>query len=146
MATHERSLETEAAADRVWGIWSDTSTWTHWNPDVVAISLEGPFTAGTTGSMTTRAGGTHAIRLATVEPGRSFDLETSPIPLGRFTFHCQVTPRGERASRISQSVRIGGPLGPVYSAMMGSRIADGFEPLLQGLAAEAEGGRGDGPR
>lgn len=139
MASFGRSVETHASSERVWNIWSDISTWPHWNPDVVAVSLEGPFVPGTSGSMTTKAGGTHPIRLASVQPGRSFDLETSPIPLGRFTFHCEVVPAGERASRISQSVAIGGPLGPIYSPMMGRRIAEGFEPLLRGLATEAEG-------
>ena len=101
MATHERSLEVNAPAERVWRIWSDPSTWPDWNPDVVAIKLDGPFATGTTGSMTTRAGGTHAIRLGAVEAG--------------------------------------GPLGPLFSAMMGRRIADGFEPLLGGLARAAAG-------
>jgi len=143
VATHERSLEVNAPPERVWQIWSDPSTWPEWNPDVVAISLDGPFATGTTGSMTTKAGGTHAIRLGAVEPGSAFQLETAPVPLTRFTFRCTVAARGERASSISQSVTIEGPLGPLFSAMMGRRIADGFEPLLNGLA-HAAGGAGGG--
>ena len=142
MAVHERSLEAHASSDRVWQIWSDVSTWPRWNPDVLSISIDGPFASGTTGRMTTRAGGTHAITLQTVQPGRSFRLETSPIPLGRFAFRCEVRPTGSGSSTISQSITIGGPLGPLYSAMMGRRIADGFEPILGGLKAAAEAGEG----
>ena len=139
MATHERSREADAPAERVWRIWSDPSTWPSWNPDVVAISLDGPFATGTTGKMTTKAGGTHAIRLAEVQEGRSFQLETAPVPLATFAFRCAVAPRGDHASRISQSVTMRGPLGPIFSAMMGRRLADGFEPLLGGLAKAAAG-------
>ena len=138
MASHGRTLKASASPERVWRIWSDVSTWPHWNPDVLAVLIEGPFVSGAQGQMTTKAGGTHQITLRDVEPGRSFQLETSPIPLGRFHFSCEVRPAGEGASTISQSITIGGPLGPLYSAMMGGRIAQGFEPILNGLKAAAE--------
>jgi uncharacterized protein YndB with AHSA1/START domain len=143
MASHGRTLETGASPERVWRLWSDVSTWPSWNPDVLSVAIEGPFVSGAHGSMTTKAGGTHAITLRDVDPGRSFELETSPIPLGRFHFACQVQPTGAGASTISQSITIRGPLGPLYSAMMGPRIAEGFEPILGGLkaAAETEPGR-----
>lgn len=138
MASHGRTLETGASPERVWRLWSDVSTWPSWNPDVLSVAIEGPFVSGARGTMTTKAGGTHAITLRDVDPGRSFELETSPIPLGRFHFACQVQPVGTDASTISQTITIRGPLGPVYSAMMGPRIAEGFEPILGGLKAAAE--------
>jgi hypothetical protein len=136
MAVHEWAQNTMALADRVWTIWSDTSTWPTWNPDVRAISLQGPFESGTTGTMTTGAG-THQIRLENVVAGRSFDLVTSPAPASTFRFHCEVTP-DQSGSRIRQGVSMSGPLGPLFSLLMGGRIAAGFEPLLTGLAREAE--------
>lgn len=140
MAAHGMNMEANASAERVWRIWSDVGTWPSWNPDVLSIQIEGPFASGTRGEMTTKAGGKHAITLQQVQPGRSFNLETSPIPLGRFTFQCEVRPAGSGASTISQSISIGGPLGPLYSAMMGRRIADSFGPILGGLKAAAESG------
>jgi hypothetical protein len=131
-------MQAEAGPDRVWRIWSDVSTWQHWNPDVLSVTLEGPFVSGARGQMTTKAGGKHDITLQAVQLGRSFELETSPIPLGRFHFACEVRPAGQDASTISQSITIRGPLGPLYSAMMGPRIAQGFEPILSGLKAAAE--------
>src|SRR5262249_7383566 len=80
MASHGRTLETSASPERVWQLWSDVSTWPSWNPDVLSAAIDGPFVSGATGKMTTKAGGTHAITLRDVAPGRSFELETSPIP------------------------------------------------------------------
>jgi uncharacterized protein YndB with AHSA1/START domain len=137
MTDHVRSLETAAAPEKVWRIWSDTNTWADWNPDVTAISLSGPFASGTTGSMTTKAGGTHKIELRDVQPGRAFTLVTSPVPLGSFAFRCEVAAAGS-GSRISQGVSMSGPLGGLYSAMMGERIANGFSPILAGLKRRAE--------
>jgi len=143
MAAHGRTLETSASPERVWQLWSDVGTWPRWNPDVEAVSLDGPFAAGTTGRMTTRAGGTHAITLTEVQPGRAFHLETSPAPLSTFTFACEVRPNGG-GSTISQSVSMRGPLGGLWSAMMGKRIAEGFEPILGGLKSAAESGGAGG--
>ena len=143
MAAHGKTLETTASPESVWRLWSDVRTWPGWNPDVEAVNIDGPFAAGTTGSMTTKAGGTHAVTLTDVQPGRSFRLETSPAPLSTFTFLCEIRPNGV-GSTISQSVSMRGPLGGLFSAMMGKRMAEGFQPILAGLKAAAEPGGGGG--
>jgi uncharacterized protein YndB with AHSA1/START domain len=137
---YSRSRETKSPPDAVWKIWADTSTWAKWNPDVLSVSLDGPFATGTTGEMRTRAGGKHRIRLEGVEPGRRFRLETVVLPASKFSFQCEVAQVAE-GSRISQAIAIGGALGPVFSVLMGERIASSFVPLLDGLAnyAEAQG-------
>jgi hypothetical protein len=134
---HLRSRDTTAPPDRVWSIWSDTSTWPEWNPDVLSVSIKGPFATGTTGEMRTKAGGAHQIRLDNVQPGQAFELKTSVMPLSALTFRCEVAPSGA-GSRISQEVMLTGPLGFVFSPMMGPRIAESFGPLLDGLARKAE--------
>lgn len=136
MAEQERSRETTAPPEKVWTIWSDTSTWPSWNPDVKAISLDGPFQNGTTGAMTTRAG-TNKIYLENIVPGRSFDLRASPLPLTDFHFHCEITPT-DTGSRISQGLTMTGTLAPLFMPIMGGRLAQSFGPILDGLAREAE--------
>lgn len=137
MADYQKSKQALAPPERVWRIWSDVSTWPTWNPDVAAVALDGPFTTGTRGTMTTRSGGRHAITLEAVQPGRSFRLETNAVPGARFAFHCEIQPSGQ-GSLISQSITMRGPLAPVFSAMMGRRIAESFEPILTGLKDAVE--------
>ncbi len=137
MGTHGYSLRTTATPSAVWRLWSNVQTWPEWNPDVTAITLDGPFAAGTRGRMTTGRGGAHTIRLARVEPGRSFELETAPAPLATFVFRCDVQPEAD-GSRISQSVAMRGPLGWLYSMLMGRQMARAFETILRGLASRAE--------
>jgi hypothetical protein len=145
MPTHTRSLAARAAPDTIWRLWSNPSTWPSWNPDVVAMRLDGPFAVGTRGVMQT----THQtlqVELADVQPGRSFRLETTPIPLTRFAFECRVEPKAESDSAtISQSLSMRGPLAPIFSRLMARQIADSFVPLLRGLAAAAERAEQGGP-
>ena len=136
MAAHERSRDTSASPDRVWRIWSNTSTWPTWNPDVRQVTLAGPFASGTIGRMTTGAR-THQIRLENVVESRSFDLVTAVMPGTTFRFHCEVVPSGA-GSRISQGIRMSGVLAPIFSPMMGGRIAQSFGAILDGLARAAE--------
>lgn len=138
MAIQERSVETTASPQAVWKIWSDTPTWQEWNPDVQSMTLNGPFTAGTTGTMKTKQG-TRQIQLTEVVPGRSFRLETTVIPLTRFAFECQLATGPAGKTIISQGIRVGGPLGGVVGGMMGKQIAGTFPALLQSLARKAEG-------
>lgn len=140
MAQQERSVETKASPATVWRIWSDTSTWPQWNPDVQSMALDGPFAAGTTGTMKTRQG-TRQVQLTEVVPGRSFRLETTVIPLTRFAFECRVA-AGPAGTTISQGIHVGGPLGGLVGGMMSRQIADTFPPLLQGLARKAEASEG----
>ena len=143
MADNERSVETSASPAAVWKIWSDTSTWAEWNPDVQSMSLNGPFAAGTSGTMKTKQG-TRQVQLTEVVPGRSFRLETTVIPLTRFAFECQVVAGPTGKTTISQAIRVGGPLGGVVGGMMAPQIANTFLPLLQGLARKAEASEGRG--
>jgi uncharacterized protein YndB with AHSA1/START domain len=137
MAIQERSVETTASPPAVWKIWSDTSTWQEWNPDVQAMTLNGPFATGTTGTMKTKQG-TRQIQLTEVVPGRSFRLETSVIPLTRFAFECQVAAGAGGKTSIRQGIRVGGPLSGLVGGMMSKQIADTFPALLRGLARKAE--------
>lgn len=137
MASYGDSLETKAAPEKLWRLWSDTSTWPSWNPDIEAVNLDRPLGEGASGTMRTKSGGTHNIVIRDVEPGRSFVLQSDGVPATRLLFKCEVAPTST-GSRISQSVTLRGPLSFVFGPMMGSRIAQSFRPLLQGLASAAE--------
>ncbi|HEY0493042.1 MAG TPA: hypothetical protein VGD57_06210, partial [Candidatus Dormibacteraeota bacterium] len=65
-------------------------------------------------------------------------LETSVIPLTRFSFECRVEPGSGGNTVVSQGIRVKGPLGAIVGGMMGKQIANSFPALLQGLAKKAE--------
>jgi hypothetical protein len=145
MGAHGRSRQTRASAETIWRLWSDPPTWNDWNPNVKRMTLNGAFINGTTGVMYTPAGQQHQIKLSNIQAGQSFDLETQAIPMTQFTFHCEVVP-GENGSKISQSLRMTGPLAFLFSPLAGDRIAASFDPLLKGLSDKAEGIDGSSTR
>ena len=112
------------------------STWGEWNPNVSTMDWTGGFVQGSEGVMNTRAGQHHKMKLAEVQPGRSFVLETRVIPGTVFRFNCRVEPAGGR-TKISQTVEVGGPLG-FLGPMLGPGVSKEFGTLLSNLAASAE--------
>src|ERR1700730_427733 len=105
MAEHGKSRETSAPADKVWAIWTDTATWGQWNPNVTTMDMPPPVALGKEGVMNTPAGQHHQMKVVEFEPGRSFTLETSVIPLSRFRFTCKVEPAADK-TQVSQSVKV----------------------------------------
>jgi uncharacterized protein YndB with AHSA1/START domain len=131
------SVETSAPPDKVWRIWSDMSTWGQWNPNVTTMDWQGGFVSGTTGVMNTPSGQHHKMELVDVQPGRSFALLTSVVPGTRFRFNCRVEPANGK-TKVSQTVEVLGPLGPVMGGMLGPQVSKEFSTLLQNLARKAE--------
>ena len=131
------SVETSAAPEKVWRVWSDMSTWGEWNPNVSTMDWQGGFVSGSKGVMNTRAGQHHQMELVDVQAGRSFALLTSVVPGTRFRFNCRVEPAGGK-TKVSQTVEVLGPLGPVLGGMLGPQVSKEFDVLLTNLARKAE--------
>lgn len=130
------SVETTAAAEKVWQIWSDMSTWGEWNPNVSTMDWQGGFVSGSSGVMNTRAGQHHKMQLVDVQPGASFALVTSVVPGTNFRFNCRVE-TGPK-TKVSQTVEVGGPLGAVMGGVLGPQVSKDFGILLNNLARKAE--------
>ena len=148
MAEYGSSVETSASPEQVWRVWSDMSTWGEWNPNVSTMEWTGGFVQGSEGIMNTRAGQHHKMKLAEVQPGRFFALETRVVPGTMFRFNCRVEPAaggaggaggsGGAKTKISQMVEVKGPLGPLLAGMMGPQVSKEFPTLLANLARKAE--------
>lgn len=132
------SVETSASPDKVWRIWSDMSTWQQWNPNVSSMDWSGGFVSGSTGVMNTPSGQHHKMELVDVQPGRSFALLTAVVPGTRFRFNCRIEPSSGGKARVSQTVEVGGPLGPIMGGMLGPQVSKEFGTLLSNLAKKAE--------
>jgi len=131
------SVETAVSPEKVWRVWSDMSTWGEWNPNVSTMDWQGGFVSGSKGVMNTRAGQHHQMELVDVQAGRSFALLTSVVPGTRFRFNCRVEPAGGK-TKVSQTVEVLGPLGPVLGGMLGPQVSKEFDVLLTNLARKAE--------
>jgi hypothetical protein len=47
MWEYENSIETSAAPEAIWRLWSDVENWGAWNREIEKIEINGPFAVGT---------------------------------------------------------------------------------------------------
>jgi uncharacterized protein YndB with AHSA1/START domain len=66
MWVYEHSIETSAAPEAVWRLWSDVENWGTWNADIEKIEISGPFAAGTEITMTPAGQDPVQLRIAEV--------------------------------------------------------------------------------
>lgn len=140
MAYREQALETTAAPQQVWRVWSDVDRWPEWNPDMKESKLDGPLKLGMTGTINTRSGGKHNVVVTHFEDGRSFELESTALPGTKMAIRATIAPSGS-GSRISQGFEPRGLLAPIVGPMMGGQILKTFDAVLGGLKQKVEEAR-----
>jgi hypothetical protein len=137
MWSTERSIETTAAPEAIWGLWAGVAGWPGWNADLELAELSGRFAAGGTITMTPH--GQEPIELAiaeVVEPERFVDEADLGDVVVR-TIH-----RLERLDsariRVVYRMEITGPKADTLGPQIGPEISADFPQVLAALVERAE--------
>jgi Polyketide cyclase / dehydrase and lipid transport len=131
--TTEYEHETTAPAESVFALWADVLGWPEWDASLIATTVDGPFAAGTTGTLHPEGlPEPLPFTITAVEDGRGFADETRLGELAlRFRHRVEPTSAG---SRITVTVEASGPgadeVGPAVAADLPESVA--------ALAAAAE--------
>lgn len=118
MFEYSRTVTTTAPPQAVWALWSDTTTWPHWDPAVEAVALAGGFVAGASGSMTLGGGIEVPVTLEVVEDGARY---LNRLDMGELVIRIDhvVMPAESGGSAITVSTTIEGPgaddIGPMVT-------------------------------
>src|SRR2546428_296168 len=126
--TYRHTVETDVAAEAIWALYEDVTTWPSWDAQAELITRDGPFAAGTTGTMTFVGQEPLAYRLTRVEPLREFVDETPVDALVVRVSHLLEPLPGGRL-RITYSAEIDGPddeaqqVGPMITADFPDTVA-----------------------
>lgn len=111
---------TTAAANRIWQIWTDVDKWQQWDKGLQSATLNGPFVAGTKGSLLPDKGPRSKFTITEVVPGSSYSFETR-IPFGRLVINRTLSEK-ENKTFFTHTVTLTGPLkkvlGKNYKAML----------------------------
>jgi hypothetical protein len=127
-------VETDLTPDAIWALYDDVSTWPSWDAGAELITRDGPFEAGTTGTMKFVGQEALQYRLKKVEPRREFVDETPVGPLVVRVSHL-LEPL-EHGSRITYSAEIDGP--EDQAQQIGPMITADFPETMASLIAVAK--------
>ncbi|MGI8429604.1 MAG: SRPBCC family protein [Solirubrobacteraceae bacterium] len=135
--SYTHRIEADVSAAAVWSLYEDVATWPCWDAQAELITRDGPFVAGSTGTMKFIGQDPMPYRLVKVEPQREFIDET---PLGDIVVRVshQLEPLDPGRLRITYSVQIDGPedqagrLGPMITADFPATMASLVELAQRG--------------
>ena len=127
---YEHSETSSAPAAAIWPLWADTARWPEWDAGVRSVVIDGPFAAGTSGTMTMDGMPPIPFTLTEVTEGRSFTDETR-LPDAFLRFEHVLTDV-EGGTKITYRVTIDGPEG------FGPQVTEDTPDAMQALARLAE--------
>jgi hypothetical protein len=133
--TYTHSVETDVRPDAIWALYEDVTTWPSWDSQAERVIRDGPFQAGTTGTMKFAGQEPLAYRLKKVEPLREFVDETPVGPLVVRVSH-RLEPLTDGRTRLTYSAAIDGP--EDEAQQVGPMITGDFPETMASLIALAK--------
>ena len=131
--SYTHTVETDVPARAIWALYEDVSTWPEWDAQAELVTRDGPFAAGSTGTMKFTGQDPLPYRLTLVEPLREFVDET---PVGDIVVRVShlLEPAGP-GLRITYAVQIDGP--KEQAEMIGPMITGDFPQTMASLIEAA---------
>ncbi|MFN8168013.1 MAG: SRPBCC family protein [Candidatus Nanopelagicales bacterium] len=109
-------VETSAAPQQVWPLYADVARWREWDSGLEDVTLDGPFAAGSSGTMRVEGQPPLTWTLTEVVEGELFTDVTEIPGVATLTFVHRLSPAAA-GTLITHEVRIEGPaaeqLGPM---------------------------------
>jgi hypothetical protein len=131
----------------VWAVVTDVDNWPAWDPHEQQARLDGPFAAGTTGWSKPNGGPGTTWTLTAVVPYREWASECT-LPGGKLTGVNVYEPLDDRRIRCAKTIRVTGPLAPLFRFYFARRIRRDMFKTWTALQRQAalRGGRDDAAR
>jgi polyketide cyclase/dehydrase/lipid transport protein len=143
MARWETSSTTEGAVPPsvVWQrAYADAAAWPEWNRELKSARLDAPLARGATARISFKTGLRLRFRVVECEDGRLFTDEAR-LPGARMGHRHLVEPSASGGSRLTNTIYIEGPLGPLWKRVMGPRAAKSLPDAQRAVIALAKSAR-----
>lgn len=136
MWTFEHTETTAATPEQLWQLYQDPTTWPEWDHQLEAVTVDGPFETGATGTIKPVGGPRTKFRMVEVTEKVSF-TDVTRLPLATMRFDHRIE-QGVGGTSFVHRVTITGPLSPLFARVVGRKVADDLPVAMRTLAARAE--------
>jgi hypothetical protein len=123
-------VSTAAAPEQVWPLYAEVDRWLEWDSGLVAVTLDGPFAVGSSGTLEVEGQPPLAWTLVEVTENASFTDVTEIPGVATLTFVHVVEP-APQGSTITHEVRIEGPAAEALGPMVTSDTPEAMESLAR---------------
>ncbi|MER5915606.1 SRPBCC family protein [Streptomyces sp. NPDC001982] len=133
----EHTIEADVTPAQVWARYVDTASWPEWDEGIVRVTLDGPFAAGSTGTMTPEGQDPlpFTITEAVAEQGFTDETVIPDAVTLRFIHRLAGLPGGR--TKITHRLEIEGPAAEAMGPELGPQITSDFPEAMEALAKVA---------
>lgn len=136
MLIAEHSIETKAPPAAVWAIWQNVSEWNTWDHNIEYSQINGPFAAGTKGTLKPKDGPLVHTKLTRVEPYTMFSDEAK-LPLARIIVTHTLSPKGEK-TLVTHKIEMKGILAFFFACVIGRNMKKNLPQEMNAMIKKAE--------
>lgn len=131
---YESNAVTVTGAQAVWDRYVDVAGWPSWNASVERVQIDGPFAAGTTGTLTPPGGTPLPFRIVAAQQCVSYTSVTDIAETVSLQSTSSLTPLPGGGTRITQRSELIGPAASQFAAAFGPALATGVPRTVTELA------------
>ncbi|WP_405942175.1 SRPBCC family protein [Streptomyces sp. NBC_00207] len=136
MWEYEHDIETDAAPEAIWRLWSDVENWGAWNGGIEKIELRGPFAEGAVITMTPPGDEPVELTVTDLGEGEHFTDEARFRPLVLRTTH-RLVPLGQGRTKVAYRMEITGEGAAEAGPQIGPGITADWPETMAALVALA---------
>jgi len=116
----ESQVHVKATPMKIWAVWTDLSSWTKWDLCTRSMSLEEPFSSGSTGRRRPFGCFSSSFSILSAEPGKRFSLVTR-LCGAKVTYSYSVAPWWDEKVRVVQHIEAAGLFAPLLWLIIGRK-------------------------
>lgn len=132
----KHTVETTASPEAIWEIWQDVANWNTWDHGIEFSKINGPFKAGTTGTLKPKGGPLVHTKLTYVEPYKKF-IDEAKLTLGRIVVYHFLTESNGK-TLVTHQIEMSGPLAFFYAIVIGRNMKKNLPQEMETMIKKAE--------
>lgn len=130
------TVETSASAKAIWSIWQDVSNWNSWDHGIEHSQIDGPFKAGTKGTLKPKDGPLVHTKLTLVEPMKRF-IDEAKLPLTRLIVSHSIS-ESDGKRYVTHTIEMKGLLSFLFAFLIGRNMKKNLPIEMRALVKKAE--------
>lgn len=131
------TIDTTAQPEAVWRLYTDVTSWPSWKTGIRQVVLNGPFAAGTTGTLTPVDRPGMPFRLTDVRPNEGYVSETELVPGCLLRMEHALDRLDDGGTRITHRAIVPRAALDAFGLEFGPALYDGMRESLTALSSAA---------
>lgn len=132
----KHTVETTASPESVWQLWQDVSNWNTWDHGIEFSTINGPFKAGTKGTIKPKGGPLVHTTLTLVEPMKIFVVK-SKLPLAQIIVSHSLT-QSNGKTYVTHQIEMRGLLSFLFAFLIGRNMKKNLPQEMMAMVKKAE--------